>query len=40
MNGLTVELTTQPYNVTAGVNYRLKLAIADGEGAWLALWDC
>jgi hypothetical protein len=29
-NGLTTELTTQPYQVTAGVTYRLKLALADG----------
>lgn len=35
MNGLTMEFTTQPYDVVAGTTYHLKLAIADGKGVQL-----
>lgn len=31
MNGVTRELTTRPYLVTAGVTYRVKMAVADGN---------
>jgi hypothetical protein len=31
MEGVTRELTTRPYQVTAGVTYRIKLAVADGN---------
>jgi hypothetical protein len=38
MNGLTMEFTTQPYDVVAGTTYHMKLAIADGKG--LQLLQC
>lgn len=31
MNGMTVEMSTRPYQVTAGTTYHLKLGIADGR---------